>query len=124
MESKQDRKKVGVPPLATALSLIACYGTIAAIALLGALGVTIALNEAAWAGAIVLFAGLATAAIFMRWRKHHQHLSLVLAAVGFLLIACAMYVSTRRSPIWAVLFSFVWARSLIGAQGADRRVND
>lgn len=97
MESKLDRKKVGVPPLATALSLIACYGTIAAIALLGALGVTVALNEAAWAGAIVLFAGLATAAIFMRWRKHHQHLSLVLAAVGFLLIACAMYVS--YSPI-------------------------
>lgn len=66
MESGSGRKNLAVAPVATALSLIACYGTIAAIALLGALGVTIALNEAAWAGAIVVFAGLAAAAIFMR----------------------------------------------------------
>lgn len=97
MENDSEHKKFGLAPFATAFSLIACYGTISAIALLGALGVTIALNEAAWAGAIVLFAGLAAAAIFMRWRKHRQHLPLTLAAFGFLLIAYAMYIS--YSPI-------------------------
>lgn len=112
MESGSDRKSIAVAPVATALSLIACYGTIAAIALLGALGVTIALNEAAWAGAIVVFAGLAAAAIFMRWRKHRQHLSLVLAAVGFFLIAYAMYVS--YSPIIELAgFGFLCAGTFI-----------
>tara|TARA_R100000935_G_C2772044_1_gene138046 strand:- start:30 stop:218 length:189 start_codon:yes stop_codon:yes gene_type:complete len=51
-------------PLATALSLIACYGTLAAEGLLGALG--IALNEAVWAEAIVVFAALAVAALALR----------------------------------------------------------
>lgn len=97
MESDLQSKKNRVATAATALSVVACYGTIAAIALLGALGVTIALNEVAWAGAIVLFAGLATAAIFLSWRKHRQHISLALAAVGFLLIAYAMFVS--YSPV-------------------------
>lgn len=92
-----DQNKLGIAPVATALSLVACYGTIVAVALLGALGVSIALNEAAWAGVIVLFAGLAAVAIVIRWRRHRQHLSVVLAAVGFLLIAYAMFVS--YSPI-------------------------
>lgn len=54
-------------PLAAALSLLTCYGTLAAIALLGALGVGIALNEEVWAGGIVLFALLAVVALVLWW---------------------------------------------------------
>jgi len=80
-------------PLATALSLIACYGTLATIALLGALGVGIALNEVVWAGAIVLFAALAVVALALRWRRHGRALPVLLGGAGLVLIAFAMYVS-------------------------------
>ncbi|MGR3461518.1 MAG: MerC family mercury resistance protein [Roseovarius sp.] len=80
-------------PLATALSLVACYGTLAAVALLGALGVGIALNEAVWAGAIVILAALAVTALALRWRRHGRALPVLLALAGLALIAFAMYVS-------------------------------
>jgi len=80
-------------PLATALSLIACYGTLAAIALVGALGVGIALNEAVWAGAIVLFAALAVVALVLRWRRHGRVMPVLLGGAGLVLIGFAMYVS-------------------------------
>lgn len=83
-------------PLATALSLVACYGTLAAIGLPGALGVTIALNEAVWAGAIVLFAGLTFAVLLVRGRRHGRPAPIALAAVGFLLIGFAMLVSYNQ----------------------------
>lgn len=79
--------------LATSLSLIACYGTLAAIALLGALGVGIALNEAVWSGAIVLFAAFAVAALALRWRRHGRGVPVLLGGAGLALIAFAMYVS-------------------------------
>jgi hypothetical protein len=83
-------------PLATALSLVACYGTLAAIALLGALGVTIALNEAVWAGAIVLFAGLTLAILLVRRRRHGRLAPTALAGVGFLLIGVTMLVAYNQ----------------------------
>ena len=88
-------KKTGdwLVPLATALSLIACYGTLAAIGLLGALGVTIALNEAVWAGAIVLFAGLMFSVLLIRRHRHGRLFPAALAGVGFLLIGFSMLVS-------------------------------
>jgi len=86
-------KRAWHAPLATALSLIACYSTLAAIALLGALGVGIALNEAVWAGAIVLFAALAVVALALRWRRHGRALPVLLGGAGLALIGFAMYVS-------------------------------
>ena len=83
-------------PVATALSLVACYGTLAAVALLGALGVTIALNEAVWAGVIVLFAGLTFAALLVRRRKHGRLAPVVLAGIGVLLIGFTMLISYAR----------------------------
>lgn len=87
-----DEKKSWVALAATLLSLLTCYGTLAAIALLGALGVGIALNEAVWAGGIVLFAALAVAALALRWRRHGRALPVGLALAGLGLIAFAMYV--------------------------------
>ncbi|MBE0454378.1 MerC family mercury resistance protein [Roseovarius autotrophicus] len=85
-------KRAWHAPLAAALSLMACYGTLAAIALLGALGVGIALNEAVWAGAIVFFAALAVAALAFRQRRHGRVMPVLLGIAGLALIGFAMYV--------------------------------
>lgn len=92
----QNKANDWLAAVATAFSLVACYGTLAAIAVLGALGVTIALNEAIWAGAIVLFAVLALVALLFRWRRHRQTSPIVLAGLGFLLIAFTMVISYER----------------------------
>lgn len=95
-------------PVATALSLVACYGTLAAVALLSALGVTIALNEVVWAGAIVFFAGLTFAALLIRRRKHGRLAPVTLAGVGVLLIGFTMLISYARI-IEFVGFAFLCA---------------
>lgn len=89
----QDRPKRSlIAPLAAALSLMACYGSLATIALLGGLGVGIALNEAVWAGAIVLFGALAVVALALRWRRHGRVLPVLLGFAGLVLIVFAMYI--------------------------------
>lgn len=93
---RQKSKEDWLAPVATALSLVACYGTLAAVALLGALGVTIALNQAVWAGAIVLFAGLTFVALLIRRRKHGRLAPVTLAGIGFLLIGFTMLISYAR----------------------------
>lgn len=98
--------------LATALSLLACYGTLAAIGLLGVLGVAISLNEVVWAGAIVLFAVLAFIALLIRWRGHRSSAPVLLAGIGLLLIAFTMLVSYERI-IELVGFAFLCAGTLL-----------
>ena len=107
-------KKTGgwLAPLATVLSLIACYGTLTAITLLGALGMTIALNEAIWAGAIVLFAGLAFVALLIRWRRHRRSAPVLLAGIGLLLIAFTILISYERI-IELVGFVFLCGGTLV-----------
>ena len=56
--------------LSTVLSLAACYGTLAVIALLGVLGTAIAINETLWAGAIVAFAAIATVGLGLGLTRH------------------------------------------------------
>lgn len=92
----QNKANDWLAAVATAFSLVACYGTLAAVVVLGALGVTIALNETIWAGAIVLFAALALVALLLRWRRHHQTAPIVFGGIGFLLIAFTMVISYER----------------------------
>jgi arsenite methyltransferase len=66
--------------VALALSVFACYGTLAATILLPLAGVTLAINEAAWIGAI--FATLSCAAVAAGIRKHGAYSPLVLALAG------------------------------------------
>jgi len=80
-------------PLGAALSFMACYGTLAVIALLGALGIGIALDEAVWAGAIVLFAALAVTGLTLGWRRHGRGVPVLLGGAGLALVGFAMYVS-------------------------------
>lgn len=70
--------------LAIALALLSCYGTLAAAALLGALGIGLALDEAVWAGAIALFSLLTVGAVAAGIRRHRAPgpAALAVAAAG------------------------------------------
>lgn len=87
-----DHAKYGwMTGVATLFSLIACYGTLAVIGLLGTLGIAIALNETIWAGAIVLFAGLAVIGLGFGVIRHRQAGPLLLGGTGAVILTYAMY---------------------------------
>jgi SAM-dependent methyltransferase len=65
-----------------AVSFLACYGTLGALALLSAAGVSLAVNETAWASVVVLGAGLAAAAVAARAWRYGGWLAAALAAAG------------------------------------------
>jgi len=90
------RKYSWLPSLATALSLLACYGTLAVLALLGALGVAIDLDEALWAGAIVTTAALAVGGLAVGTVRHRQLWPLLIGVLGAAVIGYAMYVQYSR----------------------------
>ena len=72
--------------LSLAMALLACYGTLGLVTLMSALGVGLAVDEGIWAGAILLFAWLASAVIALGIRKHRSFGPLIigLAASGLL----------------------------------------
>ncbi len=82
--------------VATILAVLACYGTTVVVVLLSLLGVSIAVNEQAWAGAISAFAALATIAIAVSYRRHRSIWPTVIAVSGLALILWAMYGSYSR----------------------------
>ena len=126
----QRRGLWGVFALITAI--VTCYGTLAIAALLPFVGITMVINEGAWAGAIVLFAVLTAGVIAVGMRKHYAKSPTVIAVlataaliytmfvnyniiteiIGFLLLAAATYLDfyLRR-----------WSRVSGGKQGAVRR---
>jgi hypothetical protein len=75
-------KAAWLPGAATALAVISCYGSAAALALLSLLGISIAIDQRLWAGAIALFAALAAGAITVSFRRHHEVGPVVLAGLG------------------------------------------
>jgi hypothetical protein len=83
--------------LATVLSLFACYGTLAVIAILGAIGIAIALDEALWAGVIVAFAALAVGGLGFGLLGHRQPWPCLIGVLGAAAIGYAMYVRYDRA---------------------------
>ncbi len=77
--------------VATALSLVACYGTLAVIGLLGVLGIAIALDETLWAGAIVAFAALAVGGLGLGLLRHRRPWPILLGGLGAVALGYAMY---------------------------------
>lgn len=67
---------------ASGLALASCYGTLAAVTVLSALGVAIGLDEGLWAAAIALFTLLAVGAVALGRRRHGQFAPAILAAAG------------------------------------------
>ena len=82
--------------LSTVLSLAACYGTLAVIALLGVLGTAIAINETLWAGAIVAFAAIATVGLGLGLTRHRQPWPILVGGFGAAAIGYVMYVQYDR----------------------------
>lgn len=76
-----------------ALALLSCYGTLAIVALLSVLGVTVAVNESAWAASIILFALLTTGIIALGVRRHKHKSALVMAIGGVAVLVYAMAIS-------------------------------
>src|SRR3546814_5668746 len=83
-------------PIATVLSLVACYGTLAAVALLGLLSIRIVLDEALWGGSIVAFVLVAVVGLAFGARRHRMLWPLAIGAVGALAIVYTMTVSYDR----------------------------
>ena len=73
------------------LSLIACYGTLAVVAILSMMGITLALNEHIWAGVIVAFAVLAALGIALSYGRHGNQNPARLAIAGAALVIWSMY---------------------------------
>jgi hypothetical protein len=84
--------------IALALALMACYGALAALALLSLLGVALTIHEAAWAGVIFLFAALTALAVAGGLRRHGSVGPLGLATLGAGLIAPNSSVSGFSLP--------------------------
>lgn len=74
---------------ALVLAIVACYGTLIATALLSAAGVTLAINQGAWSGAILAFAALAVVALAVGVRKHGAYAPLGVALAGAAILARA-----------------------------------
>lgn len=77
--------------IALVLALLACYGTLALVALLSMLGITLAVREDAWAGTIMLFVVLTAGVVASGIKKHHGLVPLVLAVTGAILISYVMF---------------------------------
>lgn len=76
---------------ALALSVGACYGTLAAVAALSALGVALAVDTGVVAGVIVLFAALAAVSVALGARTHRSAAPLAPALAGAALVGYAMF---------------------------------
>lgn len=74
-------------------AVIACYGTLALVGLLSALGLSVSFNEGVWAGAIIICALLACGVMAIGIRKHHSLLPLIIALTGTGLLCYTMYVN-------------------------------
>lgn len=76
---------------ATAVALLACYGTMALVAALSLMGLSLAVDEGLWAVAIAAAAVIAVAATGLNLRRHGRPWPLLLAALGAALILYAMF---------------------------------
>lgn len=74
------------------MAALACYGTLALAALLPLLGISLALNDAIWSGAIVLFTGLTVLAILPGTRQHRSPAPALGAVAGAGLVIYTLYV--------------------------------
>lgn len=78
---------------AVIVAIAACYGTLAATALLGLVGVRLALDETLWAGAIALPAGAAVTALLPGLRRHRRPEPLLAGAAGAAGVFYALFVT-------------------------------
>jgi hypothetical protein len=78
---------------ALAMSLLACYGTIAVLGLLSVVGVSAVLNNGVWAGAIVAFAAAASVIIGFGIGKHNSIVPFIVSIAGTAVLGYTMFVN-------------------------------
>lgn len=119
------RKTSWWPGAATALAVLSCYGTTALIGLLSLLGVSLAIDERAWAGAIAVFSLLAAIAIAVSYQRHRAIGPAISATIGFVLILWVMYGSYSRI-LELASFAFLVVATLWDwrARSSDRAAAD
>lgn len=84
------------PGIATVLALIACYGTGLLVATLSLLGISLALDEQVWAGAVSALAVLVTFLIALSSWHRRIVPPAAIAVIGCVLILWTMYGSYSR----------------------------
>lgn len=77
------------------LAILTCYGLLAASGLLALTGVSLALNDTIWAGAIALFATLSLFSVLPGLRYHRSPWPTLCAGLGTGLILYALYLDYR-----------------------------
>ena len=82
--------------VAVVLSIVACYGTLALVAILSLAGVTMSVHEGAWAAVIVGLAWIAVLAMGVNIRSIGSFGPFVLADIGALLVSWVMIVDYSR----------------------------
>lgn len=97
MDTRTERGAGLLAPAGTILSILACYGTLAVVGALSLMGITLTVNEGLWAGAIVLFALVAFAGLFLGWRVHRTLSPVLLGALGTGMILWTMTGAYSRS---------------------------
>ncbi len=104
------------------LSVVVCYGTLALVTLLALVGVTLTINEGAWATAIVVLAWIAVLAIGVNIRRHRNFGPFVLADIGALLVSWVMFVDYSRTleivGFALLIVAAIWDRRLRGRSPA------
>lgn len=78
--------------VAATLAVLACYGTLALVAVLPLVGVRLAVNDAVWSGTILLFTMLAVLAVVPGSRRHGSPVPGAGAITGAGLIVFALLV--------------------------------
>ena len=86
-----------LPGAAAVCAVVACYGTMGTVALLSLLGISIGIHEGVWAGAIVVFAVLASTALVLGYRRHGNAGPAILGFIGLVLIGWTMLASYDRA---------------------------
>ncbi|MCV0394326.1 MAG: MerC domain-containing protein [Rhizobiaceae bacterium] len=87
---------------ASSLAVVACYGTLAAVAGLSLVGVTLRLPDGAWTVVIVLLALLASSGTALGWSRHGRLAPVLMSLIGLVLI------------VWVMLFAYSLLIELAG----------
>lgn len=106
MAAVQRRGLVG--SVALALSVLACYGTLTATVLLSLAGITLAIDETAWAGVIMLFAALAALAVAAGIQRHGSMAPSALGLVGVAILGYTHFL-TYSVPVELIGFGVLAA---------------
>ena len=82
---------------AVVLCIVACYGTLALVAIVSLAGVTLAIHEGAWATVVVVLAWTAVLAMGVNIHRYRNIGPFILSDIGALLVSWVMFVDYGRT---------------------------